>query len=168
MLRRHSAIINLNSGIVTLKSESDEWSTEIIGSTSAPQYRRSFHVRENIRTPIGNNENVTCEINLWKDKLQVKNSTEEVSMEQRQELINIYNKYRSVFSNSPRKTKNFVCELRFHNSVNFNKKSYPIAQSLEEAVRQEIQRMIEEDIIERSNSPYTSPIVAIPKKDLWR
>ena len=136
-----------------------------------PQYRRSYHVRENIRTHIGNNEIVTSEPDLWKEKLQeilsfqIKGSTEAVSVEQRQDLVNIYNKYRCVFSNSPGKAKNFVSELRFHDSVNFNRKSYPIAQSLKEAVRQEIQRMMEEDIIERSNSPYTSPIVAIPKKD---
>ena len=60
---------------------------------------------------------------------------------------------------------NFVCELKFHNPVHLNKKSYPIGQSLKEAVRKEIQRMIDEDIIEKSYSPYTSPIVTIPKKD---
>ena len=32
-------------------------------------------------------------------------------------------------------------------------------------MRKEVQRMIEEDIIEKSSSLYTSPIVAIPKKD---
>ena len=135
------------------------------------RYRRSYHVRENIRTPIGNNEIVTSETDLWKEKLQeilsfqVKGSREAVSVEQRQDLVNIYNKYIRVFSNLPGKARNFVCELRFHNSVNLNRKSYPIAQSLKEDVRQKIQRMIEEDIIERSSSPYTSPIVAIPKKD---
>ena len=86
-------------------------------------------------------------------------------MEQKKKLKEIYKTYRNVFSNSPGKAKNFICRLKFHDSVNFNKKSYPIAQSLKEAVRKEIARMIQEDIIERSSSPYTSPIVAIPKKD---
>ena len=36
---------------------------------------------------------------------------------------------------------------------------------MKEAASKEIQRMILEDIIERSSSPYTSPLVAIPKKD---
>ena len=94
---------------------------------------------------------------------RVKGSTEAVSVEQRQDLVNIYNQYRNVFSNSPGKAKNFVCKLRFHDSVDFNRTLYPIVQSLKEA--QEIQRMINEDIIERSISPYTSPIVTIPKKD---
>ena len=43
-------------------------------------------------------------------------------------------------------------------------RSYPIAQSLKEAVHAEIQNMVNKDIIESSQSPYTSPIVAIQKK----
>ena len=49
--------------------------------------------------------------------------------------------------------------------MEFNKKSYPIAHSRKEAVRAEINRMINSDILEHSQSPYTSPIVAIPKKN---
>ena len=144
-------------------------SAEIIGSECAPQCVRSYHVREEIRVPIGKNELVTNVSDLWREKLQEilsfqgKGLKEEVSVEQKQNLIDIYNKYRSVFSDSPGKAKNFMCE--FHDSVQFNRKSYPIAQSLKEAVRKEIQRMIDNDIIERSSSPYTSPIVAIPEKD---
>ena len=55
--------------------------------------------------------------------------------------------------------------LKFKDNVNFTKRSYPIAQALKEAAQKEIQRMVMEDIIERSNSPYTSPLVAIPKRD---
>ena len=47
----------------------------------------------------------------------------------------------------------------------YKRKSYPTAFSLKEAVRLEIQRLIENDIIELSNSPYTNPIVAVPKKN---
>ena len=40
-----------------------------------------------------------------------------------------------------------------------------MAYSLKEAVRVEINRLIDEDIIEPSYSPYTSPILAVPKKN---
>ena len=135
MLRRHSAIINLNSRKLTLRSDEYDWSTEIIGSQCAPQPRHSYHVREEARLPIGKNELVTEESTLWKEKLQeilsfqVRGSTEAVSVEQKEKLIGIYNKYRKVFSDSPGKAKNFICELRFHDTVKFNKRSYPIAQS---------------------------------------
>ena len=92
---------------------------------------------------------------------QGKGYTEAISVEQKTKLIEIYKTYRNVFSDSPGKAKDFVCRLKFHDSVNFNKKSYPIAQSSKEAVRKEIARMIQEDIIERSNSPYTLSLIHI-------
>ena len=70
-----------------------------------------------------------------------------------------------MFSDLPGKAKNFVCQLSFDSPVNFNKKSYQIAQSLKQAVKREIQRIMDQDIIEYSSSSYTSPIVAIQKKD---
>ena len=77
-------------------------------------------------------------------------------------LITIYNKYRHIFSG---KVKDYQCKITFKEPVDFHKKSYPIAYSLKDAVRAEIQRMMDDDIIEHSHSPYTSPIVAIPKKN---
>ena len=41
-LRRHSAIINLASGKMTLSTEGYDWTAEIIGSSRAPQYRLSL------------------------------------------------------------------------------------------------------------------------------
>ena len=111
------------------------------------------------------------ESDLWRDKLHEilsfkgKGLKGEISGEQKQKLIEMYNRYRRVFSDTPGKAENLTCELKFHETVQFNRMSYPIAQSLKEAVRKEIQRMLDHDVIERSSSPYTSPIVAIPKKD---
>ena len=169
MLLRHSAIINLASGKVTLRAENCELSAEIIGSISAPQYRNSYYVRESNRLPIGEN-NIVTESSLWLEKLEEimafqGGSSDEVSVEEKRRLIKIYNRYGQVFSDSPGKAKNFLCELKFKDSVSFNRRSYPIAHALKEAARTQIQRMVNEDIIERSNSPYTSPLVAIPKKD---
>ena len=82
-----------------------------------------------------------------------------------EELIKIYNKYRHVFSDQPGKVRGYQCELKFKEVANFNKKSYPIAYAAKDAVRMEINKMLEEDIIEYSCSQYTSPIVAVTKKD---
>ena len=94
----------MNSGTVSLRSDNNEWSTEIIGSTSAPQQQHSYHIRDKIQTPL-HNKIVTTE-DLWKEKLQeiitlsfqTKNLKEKVSMEQRQEIVDIYNRYQSIFS----------------------------------------------------------------------
>ena len=52
----------------------------------------------------------------------------------------------------------YQCEIQFREPVNLIKKSYPIAFSLKEAVRTEINRLTAENIIEPSYSPYTSPV----------
>ena len=53
MLRRHTAVINLASGKVTLSTEKGELSAEIIGCQSAPQCLNSYYIRENNRLTIG-------------------------------------------------------------------------------------------------------------------
>ena len=59
----------------------------------------------------------------------------------------------------------YTSKTNFREPVDFHRKSYPIAYSLKNEFRAEINRMMEDDIIEYSQSPYTSPIVAIPKKN---
>ena len=87
------------------------------------------------------------------------------SPDQIEMLVGIYNRYRHVFSDVPGKVKNYQCVLSCKEPVNFNRKSIPIAYSLKEAVRTEINQLLKDDIIEYSQSPYTSPIVAIKKKN---
>ena len=102
---------------------------------------------------------------LWHDKInEIRNFKCGITDVQREQLIEVYNRYRHVFSDTPGKVRGYQCKIEFREPVNFNKKSYPVAYSLKEAVRAEIDRLIDEDIIEPSYSPYTSPILAIPKK----
>ena len=108
---------------------------------------------------------------LWNEKINEirtfkrEKTSAKLTEEQVEQLINVYNRYRHVFSDTPGKVRDYQCEIEFREPVNFNKKSYPIAYSLKEAVRTEINRLIDEDIIEPSYSPYTSPILAVPKKN---
>ena len=108
---------------------------------------------------------------LWERKIeeirtfQGEQPQQEITKKQAENLILIYNTYQHVFSNTPGKVKGYQCKINFHEPVDFHRKSYPIAYSLKNEVRTEINRMMEEDIIEYSQSPYTSPIVAIPKKN---
>lgn len=55
--------------------------------------------------------------------------------------------------------------MRFKPQVKFNKKSYPIPQAIRQRLRLEIPRMLDEDVIEVSRSPYLNPLLSIPKKD---
>ena len=100
-----------------------------------------------------------------RDRFQSEQHENNLTTQQIENLISIYNQYRHVFSDIPGKVKDYQYKLQFIEPVNFNKKSYPISYALKEAVRIEINRMIEEDVIEYSCSPYTSPIIAVANKD---
>ena len=101
---------------------------------------------------------------MYKRQFQRSRPDQHISEEQAENLIEIYKKYKHVFSNTPGKVKGYQCRINFWEPVDFHRKSYPIAYSLKNEVRAEINRMMEEDIIEYSQSPHTSPIAAIPKK----
>ena len=49
--------------------------------------------------------------------------------------------------------------------MNLNKTLYPIPYKLREQVKEEIDKMLDKDIIEISQSKHMSPLVVIPKKD---
>lgn len=169
-LQRHSAKIDLGKGTVTLYQDDSVWTGEIKGRKCTTHTPYSFTlVREDnydrAPSPRRSEEEETWQSKL--DEIYQFNSSKGpvITTEDKDRLVRIYNKYKNVFSDRPGKAKNFTCILEFQQQVKFNRKSYPIAQSLRSAVRQEITRMLDNDIIESSTSPYTSPIVAVEKKD---
>lgn len=91
---------------------------------------------------------------------------EETIFQQRcRETYNIYEKCKEVFSEQPGKIKNIQCHLKIKENVAFKKKPYPIPQALKAQVRTEINKMMNQGIIEKSHSPFTSLLQAIPRKD---
>ena len=96
---------------------------------------------------------------LWSVKMQeirdfqCGTTNEKIPIHQANRLIRVYEKYKSIFSDEPGKVKNYQCKLEFKENLEFNRRSYPIAHSLKEAVRTELNKMISSDIIEISQSP---------------
>ena len=167
MLRKYSAIIDLSKEKVSLNSEGVMWTAELIGSDGAPLNRTHHQVRElnflkndtQCRKIIYNMTNE----DLWNSKLQEirefrHQGTNNLTAKQVEDLIMIYKKYKHVFSEKPGKVKNYQCRIQFKEPAEYHRKSYPIPYSLKEAVRAEINKMLLNDIIEHSKSPYTSPI----------
>ena len=168
MLRRNSAIIDLRTETLSLFTNGHTWTVKLVGSDQVvpdsihQQIRKINYIHPT--SIIEQRIDDTSNEDLWSQKIQeIRDfwsgiTGEKLTINQANKLINIYNKYKSVFSDEPGKVKNFQCTLQFRDTVDFNRKSYPIAQSRKQAVRAEIEKMINRDIIESSHSPYTSPI----------
>ena len=143
ILRKYAAIIDMSRAKVSLNSGDIRWTAELIENRKAPPEHIIYYIRE------GHNQREQMPINgeirhskgdtLWMEKLEEikKFQTARVDRiltdEQIAKLIQIYNKYRHVFSDTPGKVKNFQCEIKFKEQTEFKRKSYTIAFSLKEA-----------------------------------
>lgn len=177
LLKEHFAIIDMSLRYVRLFIGGATIQVRFMEAQCAPVPCDSPHhvnsLNKNIGQPIvacpnnnnfNNNNNVEWESKV-KEIVNYQNATQQPTIHEKEQLIKIYQHYQKVFSDQPGCAKYFECKLRFKEGVAFNKKSYPIPQKHKALVRAEIQKMVNEEIIEPSQSPYTSPLLATPKKD---
>lgn len=88
-----------------------------------------------------------------------------VSSQQKQQLLKLLLKYRSVFNKYPGRTALYFHEIKMHDKTPFVKRPYPIPFSFRSEVETTIQNMLELGVIKREASPYASPLAVAKKKD---
>ena len=137
VLQQHSAVIDLHRGIVSLTSEEGVWSAGLVDISRIPSVHKNdpvlkhYFCNNNQLPRITPYENDTQE--LWYSTLeeirafQRERTDQWISERQAENLIEIYNKYKYIFSNAPGKVKGYQCKINFKEPVNFHRKSYPIA-----------------------------------------
>ncbi|XP_076037605.1 uncharacterized protein LOC143023037 [Oratosquilla oratoria] len=84
--------------------------------------------------------------------------------EQKRRINSILQRHSAVFSDKPGVAKVDCHEIQLTSSVPVRLKPYPIPIRLVDAVKKEIDNMEAAGIIEKSSSPYCSPIVVVRKK----
>lgn len=93
------------------------------------------------------------------------NIGEGLAEEEAAELQRILTKYQDVFSEMPGKTNLLECPLRLTTPDPICTPQYPLPLAMKEVVEKEVRDMLKLGVIERSNSPYNSPLVLIKKPD---
>lgn len=94
------------------------------------------------------------------------NECKNLTLEEKKQLENLVWEYRDVFSTKPGLIKNFEYELKLREGVEEHFfKSYPVPRKYEEAVEKEMNRMLKQNLIQRSNSTWINPLVIVAKKD---
>lgn len=96
------------------------------------------------------------------EKEEKEEKCEKKDLEEVQSLIE---KFSNVFSNKPGLTNAYKHKIKLNDNKPLHRKSYPIPFKYQEAVNNKIEEMVEEGIIERSDTQYISPIVPVIKKD---
>ena len=80
------------------------------------------------------------------------------------ELNNLIKKHSHVFREQPRVTNMFTHKIEVTKESKFICRTYPIPKAYQQQVDAEIQQMLKNQIIERSDSDFLNPLVVVKKK----
>ena len=116
--------------------------------------------------PEGEEENTpkTTETRQSESLAHIKVS-QNLSEAQQQEVNNLFLAYSNVFSDKPGVAKVEEHKIHLTSTTPVRVKPYPIPLRMVDAIKKEVNEMEQAGIIEKSESPYCSPIVVIQKKD---
>ena len=90
---------------------------------------------------------------------------DELTDEQRKEVRELLAKYQDVLTSIPGKTELLEHDIKLSTAEPVRSKGYTIPYKTREIMESEIDEMIKLGLIEPLISPYSSPIVLVPKKD---
>ena len=88
-----------------------------------------------------------------------------INSEQKQELLKLLSEFTCLFKDTPGLTDLYSHKINMKTEQPFVRRSYPIPFALRPAVDLEIEKMEKLGVIERSASPFSSPITIVKKKD---
>ena len=88
-----------------------------------------------------------------------------ITADQQKQLNNILNKYESIFKNKHTITNVYEHKIQVIDENKFIRKTYPIPVHYQQQVDEEINKMLDNNIIERADSNFLNPMVVVKKKN---
>ncbi len=124
-------------------------------------------VREDplVLKPLSNEELLHLPPLVAKETLDDVKINSDLDDSQKHEVKRILGNYKDVLTDLPGKTNLGEHEIKLTDNEPVRKKPYPIPHALRNKVKEEVQSMLNMGIIEKSNSPYASPLVMVKKPD---
>ena len=121
-------------------------------------------------------EDTESEVRLGKDQQPIKLQNSQILNDigtklsrlpsvQRKELAEVINQYREVFPDVPNKTNLIEDDVDVGNSAPIKQHPYRVSPMKKELLDKEVQYMLKNDIIEESQSNWSSPCILVPKHD---
>ena len=93
------------------------------------------------------------------------NINPELSPEQKEQLQALILEFSDIFTSKPGVTNLVKHKIELTETEPVREKQYPLPFSTKEVIEKEVESMLKEGIIERSNSSYCAPVVLIKKPD---
>ena len=124
-------------------------------------------VMANIAVESGS-ENITLhtpELERSNDVLQKIEINKDMPSEVRTEIMKIVNEYKDVISEVPGQTNVIQHKIKLNSGDYLKQKPYQVPYHYRKEVEKEIQLLLDNGLIQKSQSPYASPIVIVKKKN---
>lgn len=150
-LKQADVIINFKQELINIKCHNIAFCKK-----STIKYQNVFNIKVD---KLSKEEEWVRQIN------NIKNTLLDDDKGKVNELINIFNNNKEVFSDKPGLAKGYICKLKMKENVKLNRKSYPVPQNKISQVKKELNKMIDENIIKLGESEYINPIVVVDKPD---
>ena len=90
---------------------------------------------------------------------------EDLSEEQKAELRALIKEFRDIFTDKPGNTRLEQHNIKLTSDEPIRSRPYPIPYNLRQVIKEEVDKMLELGVIEKSDSPYASPVVLVKKPD---
>ena len=116
-------------------------------------------------TKIDNEDLITLPTLNAKETVEDVGISSELDPEQSKQVKRLLQNHREVMTDAPGRTNLAYHEIKTTSTEPIRSKPYPLPYALRETVNREIDDMLRLGIIERSDSPYASPIVLVKKRD---
>lgn len=147
-LKQAKGVINIPDCYIQLETE-DQESEEVSDTFQIPLLTMYSEDGESI-------------INKINKKLEEIDGVDETYVMQ---LRSILLKNQQVFSSKPGRIRGYEHHFSVTDDTPYMQKGWPVPLAYQEAVRREIEQMIDYGIIERANTPYINPLVPVIKKN---
>ncbi|PIK48227.1 hypothetical protein BSL78_14913, partial [Apostichopus japonicus] len=121
------------------------------------------HINQNMESKdVGHLELTPTEVEETYQNVEV---NQNLTWAQTEKVKRILYNFKDVLTDRPGHTQLVAHSIKLTSDEPLRVKQYPIPHAMKEVVQEEIDKMLQMKIIERSDSPYSAPIVIVKKKD---
>ena len=113
----------------------------------------------------GEDEIIVLPSDVQTEDMSMVKVNNELSEEQKKDVSRILEEYKDIFTDVPGRTDVIEHVISLSSKGPVRSKPYPLPYALQQDMDEEVERMLKLGVIEGSNSPYATPLVAVKKKD---
>ena len=170
--RKETQVCHINM----LKAYHEKPKPELVTLNNRLGLESPTHSKDCVGQVAGKEEDTESEVRLENDQQPIKLQNSQIlndlgtklshlPLVQRKELAEVITQYREVFPDVPSKTNLIEHDVDVGDSAPIKQHPYRVSPMKKELLDKEVQYMLKNDIIEESQSNWSSPCILVPKHD---